>query len=409
MVLVFENYCHGEEAKTVITHVIENPHPPSVDLENQTPHGTVTVGTLVTAAGGLEPRVQVTDYGSDEGVRKEMTTVSDVVGGGPKGNGAAVTVVSKPYHFASILGFDVSCEKAHQALTAPPGTTLGGLRLTAASSARVDISPTNPFVDGKHGMRVSNVTVRAEVGRVLMRNLDVQGEAAISTAFAAPSFLQGLTDATKTKAAKRSSHADRDGLVDVDGVRASRITIDTVGGAVFVQNVDVREGALWESWDDEDDGEADGEEKTATKKADGGAAAARPRRPRRPRRHGVVITTSSGEVEVQDDGRGGDITVTTGSGDVHIVLSGRYFSGRYNLQTQEGVVYVNPTNNMHAKGPQCSAEDSWMGLPKLHQDVSRMNGHCEQGQLGFAYGARRLVVLSESGDIDVFVRGDYPS
>lgn len=139
MVLVFENYCHGEESQTVKTFILSTPTTKGgasaalvdMDLENQTPHGSITVSVRSADDLGKPSRVRVKDYASDEATRNDMTVITG------KEGGSSVAVVSKPYHYASILGFDVSCEKALQMLQVAPGTALGQVRVETTSNADV--------------------------------------------------------------------------------------------------------------------------------------------------------------------------------------------------------------------------------------------------------------------------------
>ena len=186
------------------------------------------------------------------------------------------------------------------------------------------------YLPGSRGLKAGNVSVTSQSGKVDVDNLFVEGTLGVTTTFETDGF--GL------------SQLKKGGPVAVTGATARRVVIETKDGKVTVKDVSIL---------------------TSLSELP----------------HGIVVTTTKGAVSVEDGGQGTDIVVSTVSGDVSIVLSGKAFSGRYNLQTQEGEVYVNPTNNMHEKGPECSATDQWMGLPTLREGVSRMNGHCEQGQV----------------------------
>merc|ERR1711934_571130 len=82
------------------------------------------------------------------------------------------------------------------------------------------------------------------------------------------------------------------------------------------------------------------------------------------------------------------IEVHSKSSFLNIKLNGKYFHGRYNIQTKRGLIYLNPTSYMLYQGDApsyCSDSVSWRGMPTLRPGVPHQHGHCDQGVIGYSF------------------------
>jgi hypothetical protein len=127
------------------------------------------------------------------------------------------------------------------------------------------------------------------------------------------------------------------------------------------------------------------------------------------------ITTTSGMVTITDLyglGDKGTVYVETDTADILITVNGRYFHGKYNLQSKDGQVWTDAGSYFIYRGgaPEiCCTKGShgckkWEGLPLLRDDVHYEHDHCKQGRVGFAYGEQNIIAYSRSGNVTLRVR-----
>jgi hypothetical protein len=127
------------------------------------------------------------------------------------------------------------------------------------------------------------------------------------------------------------------------------------------------------------------------------------------------ITSTSGSIYLNDVyslGDKSDIFIETDTGDILITLNGRFFHGRYNLQSKDGQVWTDPGSYFIYRGgaPEvcCDAKvhgcKSWQGLPTLRDDIRFEHDHCKQGRVGFSYGQQNIIAYSRTGNVTLRVR-----
>lgn len=121
----------------------------------------------------------------------------------------------------------------------------------------------------------------------------------------------------------------------------------------------------------------------------------------------LSVSTHSGRVDLENVvmfGHYGSIVVETHAADITITLNARYFNGAFNLQSEKGLVYIDPGQFMAYEGgspEECSSTVAWNGMPVRRKKVPGHHSHCLQGRLGMPSGYNKLIVYSKHGSIKV--------
>jgi hypothetical protein len=353
---IYSQFCVNSPFKPS-EYIFEDGKLTLLKLINKTPFGKFTLTSKPQKRYGNNVwNLTIADHASDEEDRKIMTSI--VHEKNETWHSDIMELSSQAANTYTVLGYDAACENSEHFVTAPSGHEMSSINVKMSSFGSIVTQPEFPFQAGSSGGGLRNAVLEAELGEVNITSLFSSGSVSITTT----ADVSNLIDNSR-------------GNVRFVNAWLHNVDVTTKSGGVFSSGMVIR----------------DTDNKHLEDKFKQGR---------------VNITTASGRVYLKQAGDGGDIYITSVSGNINLNVRGSAFSGNYNLQTRTGMVYVNPTNNLHFKGPDCSATTSWSSLPTLRPGVSHLNGHCKQGHAGFKYGQQKIVVYTETGDINLFFEGD---